>query len=738
MIRVLWLLWFACALPGIGVAQPVAVTSGEHEGFTRLVFDYGNPVDWQIGRTTDGYELRLGDAAPAYDLTGVYDLIGRGRLASIWVDPESRALRIGIGCACHAQPFEFRPGIVVVDLKDGPPQQASAFEVALTGEAVPDLAPRPAPRPRARPARFARPTSSVPAEGYDWTQALLGPPQSRQAMPMPEPARPLLPGADPALQPLRDELLQELSRGAARGVVDLALPDLPDVPPSGPGAVQIRIGALPGVRVESDGDVHTAVTAEGDACVADDRLDFANWGTDAPVADQMADARAALIGEFDTPDPDAAVRAVRFLLFIGFGAEAQQVLGQIPTPHPEAAVLASLAHLLDDSPDPAPAFRGMAACDTAAALWAVLGHPALPSGTNFDRAAVLRTFSALPVHLRRLIGPPLVDRLRALDDADAAQSVRDAILRAPGDAGPAVEVMEARLALHNGDPAAAEERLAPLTAISGPATPDAMLAQVETHLAQRSPMTPDQITALEALLHERRDGPDAPRFARALTVARALAGDFDRAFLDLPDVPSAASDVWSLLAEVGPNSALLAHAFPAGGQTPQVSAPVAATLARRLVDLGFAAQAAAWLRQVQKPDIELAARIAVETGDARSALRLLAGSDNPALLPLRTAALAQLADEAALATVLAESGQEEERWRAVSRARDWAQLAQYGPMPLQSLAVAAIGAPTEAPSGTAPSGPLAQSASLLDASARTRGEIADLLATVSGPTPPKP
>jgi len=119
MIRVLCLAWLALLLPLAALAQPVRVTSGEHDGFTRLVLDYGSPQDWQVGRTLDGYALRLTGPTPTYDLTGVYDLIGRGRLAAVWVDPATQALRIGIGCACHAQPFEFRPGIVVIDLKDG-------------------------------------------------------------------------------------------------------------------------------------------------------------------------------------------------------------------------------------------------------------------------------------------------------------------------------------------------------------------------------------------------------------------------------------------------------------------------------------------------------------------------------------------------------------------------------------------------------------------------------------------
>jgi hypothetical protein len=732
MIRLLRLLCLAVFLPAAAMAQPVRVTSGEHDGFTRLVLDYGTALDWQIGRTTDGYELRLTDAAPTYDLTGVYDLIGRGRVASVWVDPQSGALRIGIGCACHAQPFEFRPGIVVIDLKDGPPLKGSAFETALNGETLRNLAPRPVLRPRAKPPQPAR-ASGIPDRitSYDWTAAFLNPTPATPAV-FPTPG---LPDADPNLQPLRLALLQQLSRGASQGIVDMVLADAQSVAIPKANAAQLRVSNMPGVRIDSDEGAPGGLMAKGAACVADDRLDIATWGTDQPVSEQMAEAMSGLVGEFDTPDPKAELRAVRFFLFIGFGAEARQLLAPVSTTQPESGVLTSLAYILDDSRDPAPAFVGMAVCDTSAALWAILGDPAPQRGATFDRAATLRTFSALPVHMRRSLGPRLVDRLLGLNDAAAARTVRDAIVRAPGDAGPEVALMEARLDLDGGDAGMAKQRLEPLITTSGPATPDALIAQVETHLAQRAPIDPAQITALEALLHERGTGPDAGRFAVALTQARALAGDFDRAFGDLPDVPQAVPDVWSLLAEIGPDSALLSHAVWPTGTAPSVSAPVAAVLARRLSELGFSAQARDWLRQVPDADTGLAARIALQTGDARAAMRLVAGSDDPALVALRSEALYQLADEAALADVLASTGEDDARWRAISRARDWPQLAASGQIPLQALAAAAIGAEPDAPAD--PAGALARGEALLESSAQTRQQITDLLGSVTGPMPPQ-
>lgn len=149
MIR--WFLALCLLFATPAVSAPVVVKSGEHDGFTRLVMDYGHPIVWQMGRTEDGYELRIADESPGYDLTEAFKLIGKSRLAAIWADPTSGDLRLGIACACHAIPFEFRPGIVVIDLSDGPPPKGSSFELSLDGSSTDMLAAHPVPKPKQRP-----------------------------------------------------------------------------------------------------------------------------------------------------------------------------------------------------------------------------------------------------------------------------------------------------------------------------------------------------------------------------------------------------------------------------------------------------------------------------------------------------------------------------------------------------------------------------------------------------------
>ena len=106
MIRALLTTMLLLVFAGIGRANTVTVRSGEHQGFSRLVLEFPNPVDWQFGRTEDGYELRLPDAGSTYDLSQVYRLIDKARVAAVSTGPDQGSLFIGLGCACHAIPFE--------------------------------------------------------------------------------------------------------------------------------------------------------------------------------------------------------------------------------------------------------------------------------------------------------------------------------------------------------------------------------------------------------------------------------------------------------------------------------------------------------------------------------------------------------------------------------------------------------------------------------------------------------
>lgn len=716
-------------------AKPVQVTSGDHPGFTRLVVQYAAPVNWVMGRTPDGYEVRLPDGAVQYDLSAVFDQIGKSRLAAIWADPDSGALHVGVACACYAMPFEFRPGIIVIDLHDGAPPAGSSFEQPLDGGTSGDLAARPILRPKPRPGQ--KMAAADPVTPYDWTALALD--ETRPQTSGPRTTAGVVPSTDPGLEPLRQSLMAQLSLGASQGIVDMILPKAQTAATTeGDPSVNIHLGETANLVIRQKGEGGAALTALGALCIADDRLDIGSWADDSPVADQFGPSRSALTGEFDRPDAEAVKMAVQFTLNLGFGAEARALLRVFPGEQPDAVLWASMAHILDEESDPAPAFAGMSACDTAAALWAVLADPDVPPGNDIQKAAILRGFSALPGHLRRQLGPRLVGHFLKVGDFSTAVSLRDAILRAPGDAGPDVELMQAAMEAAIGKPGAAQTRLEPLTTAPGPAQPDALVALVEQRASLAQDVSFAQVQALEELLKERRGGAEEPRFQRALVLAYGASGDFEAAFAGLAKAPDATAGLWNILAKTGSDTALLAHATIAlDAPLPPQAKPVATLIAARMLQFGLSDQAARWLGLDDHPPSVLMARVALAQGNPQAALATLAGDETAQALPVRAEALRQLGDEQAAAKIYASLGKDDERWNAIGRAHDWIALASDGPEPWKGAA-AALASPvadtlaTSSPTIAAP-GPLAQSQSLLTQSAATRSAITALLTAVKSP-----
>ena len=736
----------AILLCGSARAEAVRVTSGDHTDFTRIVIEFPEPVDWKVGRTADGYELRLPDAAAQYDLTGVFGLIGKDRLAAIWADPDTGALHFGIGCACFVMPFELRPGTVVVDIRNGLPPKGSSFEESLDGSVAPELAGKPLIRP------VGRPRTDAPQQVYDWTAPLIRAPSGQQ-----DPGSSDLgialdqTGATQTdLEPLRQSLIEQLSRGASDGIVDMARPkgDVDISAPDGNPSVEIHQGEAPNLVLRQKGEEGAPLSADGAKCIPDENLDVASWAEDTPFSEQIGPALSGLIGEFDKPDPEAVKRATRFYLSLGFGAEARSILRAFPTEQEDAAIWQSMARILDDEPDPAPVFSGMAACDTAAALWAVLADPAVLSVGQVEKSAILHAFSALPIHLRQQLGPTMVDRFLAMKDFTTATALRDAVLRGTDEPGSEIALMEAAIEKASGARAASAARLEELAAQSGPATPDALVALIIQRAEQGQDVGFDQVRAMEEYAKEREGSEDHDRFHYALTLAYGASGDFEKAFEHLPDTADAAPVLWQILAASGKDSALLDHAIlPKDQDPPRAASASASLIAQRMVTLGLADQAARWLSMALDPPGLLAARVALGQGDPQRALTLLGEATSPSADDLRIDAYHQLGDESAIAALYAAQEMAPEEWRAVSRMHDWPRLAADGPEEWKAAATSLLGpGATEAgDQGAADAaglameqpaaGPLELDQMLVDQSAATRQAISALLEAVKSPQP---
>jgi hypothetical protein len=740
---------FSLLIAGSAQAQSIRVQAGEHEGFTRLVLTLKAPADWRLSRTSEGYELQFAGPPAPFDLSEVFRIIPKTRLVAIWSDPANGRLRLRIGCACHAIPFEFRPEILVIDLRDGPPEPGSSFELAEDGSEMSPLAaplsarlrPRPAPvrgtanlQPVARPARAPRPRPSlmlptvaqqgIPLPGIPTPQAPL--PQASMPTGAPQP---------PELTAMRKILVEELARAASEGVIETDAPVFPEPPdgtvpealPTG-AAAHLSIGDLPGLTARPVNEPPAAMTADGDACLPDDAFDIASWSDGRTFAEQVAAARSGLLGEFDRPDPEHVATLVRLMLYFGFGAEARNLLDNFPVEPEDAALWSAMADIMDNGA----AARGSALgdqlpCPGPAALWASLALAALPQGERIDAAAVALAFSMLPVHLRRHLGPGLAEKFLSAGDVATAQRLRDAIWRAPGDAGPEAELFDGRLARERGNLEEAETAFAAVSRDGGPAAARALIDLVNARLALGETIDFDTVTEVAARRHEHKGDALEPALLRAETLARASSGDYGTAFPMATDAgPETLRDLWALLAKSGADEAVLTYAVVgSAADLPPVDGLTAERIGSRLLDLGFPDEALLWL---PRDNVVLVGRSELMRGDARAALRAIAGETGPVAEQLRAEALARLGDQAAAASAYAAAGDDAARTEALWRAEDWNAAAPAAPDPRRLVTDLLI--PKAAKPGT---GPLAQGQALIEDSAATRAAILSMLETLPDP-----
>ncbi|MBN8631496.1 MAG: hypothetical protein J0L76_11640 [Rhodobacterales bacterium] len=716
MIRVLLIL---LALSVSAQAEVARVLSGEHGDFTRLVIELPRPESWTLGRTETGYAFAIETRDQLdYDLSRVWQRISRARLGALAQDTQRGALELALTCDCHVFPFEYGPGIVVLDIKPGPAPAGSSFETAFTSPAT------------------AGPAVEVdPLQAYDWLADRSTGADFRTGDPSALPL-PLATGAV-SLEPLRNALLQQIALGAVDGIVDMELPGKPrkghDTDQTALPWSNIHLGEQPGILVSETGS-----RAEGSrpqsSCADPALLDLPAWSSDSSPYDLLAEARTGLYGEFDAPEPEAMLHAVRGLLYLGFGAEARQTIALLGNGRPgdAAALYASMGLLVDGESDPQTPFASMLDCDGPAALWAALARDRLPPGPGANRDAILQAFVALPAHLRRHLGPELAEKFLSRDDPEAARMIRDAMDRAPDADKTAITLLDARAALQNGDVAAAQVLAGKAVAADGDRA-ESLIALVETHFRTLDPLTSDTTEALLSLRAETEGAAEGPAIRRAIILGLALSGQTGAAFREPAVAGETLADLWRVVVARAPDDDFLVHAvLPATATAPEVAPEIRLSVAGRLLSLGFPDAALAWLGPVTLADAPewrlVTARARLMQGDARSGIDLLEGMDSAEAGALRATALVQLGDIAAAEEAMTAAGEAEAAVRMEPWKGDWANLDPALPEPWRQAAASVAASP-----GTEPRGLLGKGHEAIEASLASRTAIEALLSSVASP-----
>lgn len=772
-------------------ATPAKVRSGEHQDFSRIVIDGAAAGEWQLKRTADGYVVRSADHDASYDISQVYALIPRTRIADVR-GAAGGMLNLDVSCDCHAKAFATPKGALVIDVIDGPAEAGSPFEALDTGaeHAAPSMSaqgrpaavaerpvdktpPPPALYPLSRPAwapdrhldlywtQREPPTDSdgsalQPATTTEDPPAAIARtrqvPREDEAAPPPDPVQDTSRAAE-----MQRTLLEQLSRAASQGLVNFEapkrelpqLPRRPEAPAQEPAAVPERDGnTIPlhiATSIDRDAifaDPPAALTAEGDICPNDAFFDISAWGDDRPAAVQIAAARTTLVGEFDRPDPAQVLALARLYVHFGFGAEARMTLRSFDLKGEAATWLDLLARIEDGEAVEKAGLADLADCNGPVALWALLGSkPPMPQ-SGLNGAAIQRSFSELPLHLRRQLGPAAIERLIAARATDVATALRNAILRAGDAAEPALTVASSALAIESGDAATDLRNLDALARGNSTSALDALVRAIGLRLDRGEAVPPDLAAIAGALAYEYRYSPRGPELAVLQVMALASTGDFASAFTaearwdkNFPAGLRAGAllQLFARLAAEGDEWSLVHHYFATRDRLLDSGPDILLRLdlAERLTSAGFDVAAAQLLHgeaETTERGRLILARHALDADDPERALTHISSTKGPEAARLRAEALLLAGQPEKAKAQFAEAGDRDSAARAAWLAGDWPEVGDNAPAPLAS-AVRVLGlADTDGHTGeTAPEGELAANRRLVEEATTARTALTDLL-----------
>lgn len=723
------LLMLALLFAGSARAETVQVRSGEHPGFSRLVLALDTPSEWTFFKIDGGYRLRFVRKDITPDTSGIFRLIPRDRIADAIAEPDG-SLRLEVNCACHSESFEVSEGRIVIDIRDGADGETAPSEPAANTDVI------------ARPAFLPLSPRATGAVDLGWAEAAAAP---RTALPVmgtflpasserqsenslheaePHPA-PLAAvtnvsdrhaieqsageetsqPSDAELTALRDQILKQLSRAATQGLVspDVELPSLPtDVrpaqaqhepperlaPPPPDGAPGLRIQT----SVDRDRPDRPAPlqTSEGRNCPPERFFDLPAWGGDHTPATLIAMRRTGVVEEFDRVNAQRLDALIRAYLHIGFGAEARALRNEMGVDLPGAPYYAAIARIVDgETPHPQILPAETMACDTPVAMWAVLAHPDLSKGTAVNTGAVLSAFSALPLPLRHHLGDDLVKRFTGAGDRQTASQLRNAVLRAPGEAGPEAEMMQAYLDISVGHQAKADHRLKEIAQQDRVHGAEALALLLETRNAGGIPADGSDLASADALATEYRGTPLGARLQRAWAISSAYSGDFATAFTALGQAEgenrtALAIALADTLTTRGPDAAFLRYtlALIDSEDAQALPADLSTRAAERLSGLGFVEPAETLLGPPGSDEaaarIQLRARLALQAAQPAIALRLLAGLQGEAPDRMRADAYAALGQTAIAARLYRAAGATDRQGAVAWQQADWPVILRHG------------------------------------------------------------
>jgi hypothetical protein len=541
VIRIVCLVWLLSG--GIAQAQVESIVrSGEHEGFSRLVFDSQQSLDWTLEQQNNGYTLSFKQPTPIFDTGQVYRFISKSRLLSIVPLPAPQyGYFLEIAKDHLAEAFVTERGVLVVDIKVGDRPRMDV-DSSVSSEATSRFVPSPQMYVLQPPRQQIEGNISRQENGNRTVYLV------QKSEPSPSKKLPL---RLPAVKVLaaQQRLKEALETARVQGVIDLTDEKVNASGSNrlGVGRLNLRATGIAPLDVETitgsvDGNLleHLNLDAQsvydrdftemgeqqvrerdGATCLENELLDVENWGADVPV-ERIGNLRRNLVGEFDRVNITALENLVKLYVFLGFGTEARALLSNYDGALKNQAILTELAFLIEDGGvQDESVLRDQGHCDGRGALWAILANGSIPIGEIPDLQLIADLFAQLPSGMRQRMGPRLGTVLLEAGFDTGGETIVNLTARAAGTESPHLELLSARLALSKGKTLVGEGMMRELVMSNSPNTTDALIYLTNSLIDRNGPISDDLVIELATRAFELRFSPVGSRLRQLEILALA-------------------------------------------------------------------------------------------------------------------------------------------------------------------------------------------------------------------------
>ena len=516
---------FILILPASAFAQTVAVVSGEHEGYTRLVFTIAPDREWSLITEATSATLVFPAQILEFRDGGVFDRIPKTRLVSTHSeqDEEAAVYRMTLGCDCEVGAYRYQDAYIIVDITDRAETFVTAahFAPILGGTTLPDGSYNPPEfvpwiSPRAPYYVSSSHRVNFPAQtngvGLTPTQTPDAPPNASHTDVLQRikgvattEVRELDQEMQAAIDVSRNSLLLQLTLAVDQGLLDRNGP-IPVIPQPAEIAQKEELEEPSEVLNKPEDEdqiliqsatardtlaVRGGINTENEHCPSPEDLDVASWGSGKDFSDELSSARQRTLREFDEPDYIEVGRLVRTYLRYGFGAEAKSYLIEGGKNIDQQPLLLDIAAIVDGLTVQADGPLSQAIdCDGAAGLWALVAtYPAIDTHID-DKPSVIDAFAELPPDIRRLLGPRLAAAFLDRGLEASARQVSNILERAPGLHGAEHELVVGNLLQIEGNAPEAGQAYQNLSGDSSLVAMDALIELATLGLVQDHPPPP--------------------------------------------------------------------------------------------------------------------------------------------------------------------------------------------------------------------------------------------------------